>query len=151
MLEFCYPMLLGMPTTQTGQPIQWVKRQPIHLVCTMFMVMFLNGFMTGLVTMTVFALRVVKIHEAPMKALSGLFAAVPGATAPGSCGQLFATTSIRASATPTSASASPDRCPTSPSAPSPRKSAPLRPARPSLSQHWPRAPSCNISGPAVSC
>jgi len=118
-----------MATTQTGQPIQWVKRQRIHLVCTMFMVMFLNGFMTGLVTMTVFALRVVKIHEAPMKALSGLFAAVPGATAPGSCGQLFATTSIRASATPTSASASPDRCPTSPSAPSPRKSAPLRPVR----------------------
>ena len=73
--------------------------------CVIWRVMFGSGFRIGGTIVTMVPQLMVQLGKR-LQALSGLIAAVPGSSSPGTCGQRIATTARPAPATSTSGSAS---------------------------------------------
>ncbi len=77
--------------------------------CAIWPATFGSGYRIGTIIVTMVHQLMVQLGKS-LQALAGLFAAAPGTTTPGTCGQLVASTTIRAAATTTLGSASRGRC-----------------------------------------
>ncbi len=107
-------------------------------VCAIWPVTFMNGFRIGITKVTMEPQLMVPLGN-HLQALAGLFAAAPGATAPGTCGQLFAAATCPAIASTTSGFASQSRCarPLALGPLDPWPCAPVGQATAQRRHHWP--------------
>ena len=77
--------------------------------CAIWPATFGSGYRIGTIIVTMVHQLMVQLGKS-LQAPPGFFAAAPGATTPGTCGQLIATATLRAAATTTLGSASRGRC-----------------------------------------
>jgi len=102
-------IMRGMMETRTTKLMTWVRKNPIHGVCTICMAMSGNGCRIFIII----DMKVLQSMEVPGKvemAPPGLFGAVAGTSVPGTVGQRFAATSPPVTASTSSAFAFSGRC-----------------------------------------